>query len=80
MQGDDCTIARFAARDGRLDAAMRCTGQGGVESRVTMAGEADPVRSRLALVIEQSGEVPPIDQLEDVDGVGAVRAGGGRRC
>ena len=56
MQEGDCTVERFAAQDGRLDARMRCSGRGGIESRVTMAGEADPVRSRLSLDIEQSGD------------------------
>jgi hypothetical protein len=55
MQEGDCAVERFAAQDGRLDARMRCSGRGGIESLVTMAGEADPVRSRLSLDIEQSG-------------------------
>lgn len=59
MQEGDCAFQRFEARDGRLDARMRCTGQGGVVSLVSMAGEADPIRSKLALDIEQSDEAIP---------------------
>ena len=59
MQEGDCAFQRFEARDGRLDARMRCTGQGGVVSQVTMTGSADPVRSQVSLAIEQSGDAIP---------------------
>lgn len=59
MQEGDCSIVRFAAADGKVDARMRCQGQGGVASQVTMAGEAAAERSRIALDIEQSGDAIP---------------------
>ena len=59
MQEGDCAFESFSSQDGRLDARMRCNGETGIASLVTMAGEADPIRSTMRLEIEQSGNAVP---------------------
>lgn len=59
MQDGDCTIERFAAHRGRLDAAMRCSMTGGGTSTIAMSGTADPQSSHVTLEIDQLSDGLP---------------------
>ncbi len=71
----DCTMDRYSATGGTLDAAFTCKGDNGMKSVMTMKGLMTPTGSDVTMSMEQSGSQMPGGSMKMTMNVKSERIG-----
>jgi hypothetical protein len=71
----DCTMDRYSAAGGTLDAAFSCKGDNGMKSVMTMKGMMTPTSSDVTMSMEQSGAQMPGGSMKMTMNIKSERVG-----
>ncbi len=74
-QGAQCEFSQFDAAGSRLDAALKCTGPGGVAVDMTMGGTVEKERSALTMTMSQENPALPGGEMQMSMSVSSQRIG-----
>lgn len=73
--GVTCTFSRFEAAGSDLDAALACTGEGGVDMEMTIAGTVEEERSSMRMEMNQQSAAVPGGEMRMTMQVVSERVG-----